>query len=623
MERTSIAAQVRLYFIAMLASFLTSTGHCATSGEDLALDLRGNVVRVSAPWENGASYDGFGFIVGERSGFVYIVTADHIVRGDAADRISRSPSVTFSQDVGTEHKAELLATRLQPGEGDIAVLRVRSPAALGWRRDIVSSAGVRRRTQVWFIGLERDWFVPIQPGMVNRVEPAGTIIAEGLNVKVGTSGAPLISDSGVVGMVVVDAGAYVRSTPIDLIERALKDWNYPWQLSSAPPPVLECDRRAAAPADTGRNSDVPGVEFDKIDAAKAVEACTEAMKTYPQSPRFAFQLGRANSSAKKHVDALYWYRFAAERNYSSAQYNLALLYANGDGGLQKNEAEAARLYRLAADQGHASAQANLGYMYRSGLGGLAKDDAQAVRLYRLAADKGNAIAQSNLGYMYRNGLGGLTKDDAQAVRLYRLAADQGNTSAQVNLGVMHREGLGGLAKDDAQAARLYRLAADKGNAAGQANLGGMYRDGLGGLAKDDMQALRLYRLAADQGNATAQTSVGNMYSQGLGGLAKDDTHAVRFYRLAADQGNAFAQVNLGVKYEQGTGGLAKDDSQAVRLYRLAADQGNAGAQYYLGGAYEQGRGGIGRDLNEAKRLYRLSSTQGYEPAKNALKRLGE
>ena len=62
----------------------------------------------------------------------------------------------------------------------------------------------------------------------------------------------------------------------------------------------------------------------------------------------------------------------------------------------QDDAEAVRLYRLAADQGHADAQYNLGVMYANGQG-VAQDDAEAVRLYRLAADQGDADAQYNLG----------------------------------------------------------------------------------------------------------------------------------------------------------------------------------------------------------------------------------
>jgi len=73
-----------------------------------------------------------------------------------------------------------------------------------------------------------------------------------------------------------------------------------------------------------------------------------------------------------------------------------------------------------AEAGNASAQFNLGLMYAKGEG-VPKDDAEALRWYRKAADQGNAPAQSNLGVMYANGRG-VPKDDAEAYAWYNLAA---------------------------------------------------------------------------------------------------------------------------------------------------------------------------------------------------------
>jgi TPR repeat protein len=60
-------------------------------------------------------------------------------------------------------------------------------------------------------------------------------------------------------------------------------------------------------------------------------------------------------------------------------------------GVAKDLAEAARLFRLAADQGNANAQFNLGVMYENGEG-VAKDLGEAMRLFRLAADENDADA---------------------------------------------------------------------------------------------------------------------------------------------------------------------------------------------------------------------------------------
>ena len=129
-------------------------------------------------------------------------------------------------------------------------------------------------------------------------------------------------------------------------------------------------------------------------------------------------------------------RRLAEQGDADAQFNLGVMYANGE-GVPQDEAEAVRWYRLSADQGNAFAQYDLGFRYAIGLG-VPQDEAEAVRWYRLSADQGNADAQYNLGFSYSIGLG-IPQDEAEAVRWYRLSADQGNASAQYSLGVKVRQ----------------------------------------------------------------------------------------------------------------------------------------------------------------------------------------
>ena len=50
--------------------------------------------------------------------------------------------------------------------------------------------------------------------------------------------------------------------------------------------------------------------------------------------------------------AVEWWRKAADQGYAHAQYNLAVMYENGRGGLPQNLTEALRLFRKAHAQGH-------------------------------------------------------------------------------------------------------------------------------------------------------------------------------------------------------------------------------------------------------------------------------
>ena len=100
-----------------------------------------------------------------------------------------------------------------------------------------------------------------------------------------------------------------------------------------------------------------------------------------------------------------------------AQNNLGYCYANGE-GVPKDQVEAVRWYRAAADRGFAKAQHNLGLRYATGKGG-GKDDREAARWYRAAADQGLAEAQHNLAVAYANGAG-VPKDEVRS-RPFRIA----------------------------------------------------------------------------------------------------------------------------------------------------------------------------------------------------------
>jgi uncharacterized protein len=100
--------------------------------------------------------------------------------------------------------------------------------------------------------------------------------------------------------------------------------------------------------------------------------------------------------------------------------------------VQKSDQEAVRFYRLAANQGFAPAQFQLALIYDRGGGGLHRDDTEIVKLLRLAADQGFAPAQGGLGLMFEQGRG-VTQSYSEAIRLYRLAAEHGVSAATERL----------------------------------------------------------------------------------------------------------------------------------------------------------------------------------------------
>jgi hypothetical protein len=339
---------------------------------------------------------------------------------------------------------------------------------------------------------------------------------------------------------------------------------------------LACDRAAASPSDDNRPAGIAGVPSGKLDPQYAIPACQAAAAAAPDEPRLMFELGRAQTATKDYA--------AARRQFSRA-----------------------------SDLGYAAARASLGAFYANGIGGLARDDREALRLFQLAAEQHNAVGESNLGFFYLTGRGGLPKDESEAARLFKLAAGKGEPGAQFGLGRLYEQGGGHLPQDDREAARLYKLAADQDHAPAEVSLGLFYENGRGGLPKDDSEATHHYKRAAEQGNAAARNNLGFFYQNGRGGLPQSDQEAARLYRLAADEANPFAQGNLAFFYEAGRGGLQQDYAEAARLYRLAADQGQPFAQYKLASFYEEGRGGLEKNNDEAARLFKLAAEQNRNP----------
>lgn len=120
----------------------------------------------------------------------------------------------------------------------------------------------------------------------------------------------------------------------------------------------------------------------------------------------------------------------AEHGNAEAQYNLALLYRDGE-GVPVDYGKAMAWYRKAAKQGYARAQSNIGAMYYKGLG-VPQDYSKALEWYRKAAEQGLAVAQKNIGAMYYKGYG-VTTDITQAVKWLLLAKANGSRMALLYL----------------------------------------------------------------------------------------------------------------------------------------------------------------------------------------------
>ncbi|MEE4217586.1 MAG: tetratricopeptide repeat protein [Xanthomonadales bacterium] len=93
------------------------------------------------------------------------------------------------------------------------------------------------------------------------------------------------------------------------------------------------------------------------------------------------------------------------------------------------------LYTQAAELGNAVAQYNVAMMYANGEG-VNVDYQQAVYWFKKSAGQQFAPAQFRLGELYFFGMGGLPEETKTAGRLFKAAAEQGDPDAQVNLAIL-------------------------------------------------------------------------------------------------------------------------------------------------------------------------------------------
>ena len=199
-------------FISLLICFLLS--FYLFSQSEKAYSLRPNVVAISAEGEKG-----FGFITGERDQKLFIVTAAHVVEN--ALEANQNVEVKFFSDYNS-YKANIVRYYL---EVDVALLVVNKPFNFSWIGNCLGVATVS--DNVAFIGREQNWYVPTGRalGTINNLQN-NVIEVDITSITVGTAGAPLIAESGIVGMVVETTGFSTRAVDLGLLRSVLSEYDF-------------------------------------------------------------------------------------------------------------------------------------------------------------------------------------------------------------------------------------------------------------------------------------------------------------------------------------------------------------------------------------------------------------
>jgi FOG: TPR repeat, SEL1 subfamily len=319
------------------------------------------------------------------------------------------------------------------------------------------------------------------------------------------------------------------------------------------PPADAVDRSVAI-SHTGKDSYVSAVEIGQNKySLQLLQAVDQALQfRYSDRPRSmdawsrAFNISQKENTTPEDIATDNGGRESAfdialkeaGKGNVAAMSNLGFMYAKGM-GVTVDELEAVQWYRRAAEKGHLTSQYNLGVIYAKGRG-VVQDYSESFKWYKKAAEQGDMSAQYTLAMMYRKGVG-TEKNEKEAANWYYRAAVQGHVNSQYNLASLYASGHG-VPKDDAEAFEWYKQAAEKGHINAQVSLGYLYGKGKG-TPRNDLESIHWYCKAAEQGHPNAQYNLGVVYSKGRG-IEKNLKEAAKWYRLAADQGDEKARQAL-------------------------------------------------------------------------------
>ena len=183
-----------------------------------------------------------------------------------------------------------------------------------------------------------------------------------------------------------------------------------------------------------------------------------------------YQAGVELLKAGDEVLAFDHFKKAMDSGYPDAFSAAGFFYANGQGGVDQDDAKALDLFQKGADLGSQAAQVNLARFYLEGRG-VGADRDRGLALMESAVSAGSEDAHAALAEIYFLGLYDPESkpDFEKALPHVEASAKAGNPSATNMLGVMYREGHA-VTGDPKKAETLFREAALKGNFKAQTNL---------------------------------------------------------------------------------------------------------------------------------------------------------
>lgn len=221
------------------------------------------------------------------------------------------------------------------------------------------------------------------------------------------------------------------------------------------------------------------------------------------------------------------YTQAADMGLNEAKYDLAVLYASGN-GTPKNLKRAAEILKPLADGNMPEAEEFLAVLYLKGEG-VEKDYEMALKYFRKGIVFENPEALLCAGICLAN-MKPMDDDKVgKIIRYWTKAANLGDVNAKINLGLLYYDGKI-VTQDYKEAFRWFKDVAEANHPAGIFQVGRSYEQGYG-VEKDVKKAETYYRKGAELGDVYCAHNLGMMLAS-----RNELREACDVFKIAGDKG---------------------------------------------------------------------------------------
>ena len=257
---------------------------------------------------------------------------------------------------------------------------------------------------------------------------------------------------------------------------------------------------------------------------------------------------------------------------------------------------------------------NLGYAYKDGVG-VAPDFETAFKWYKKGAELGRGVSQDYIGSLYFSG-DRVPVDYNESYKWTSLAAEQGIVGALYRMALFYYQGYGVVQVDIPKAINYAKEAANQ-NDADSFNLVGILYNSQ--AMANPQEAIKWNQMAADRNDINGMFNLATMYEEGSAGV-KNEQLAVQYFEKAYGMGHIDAGMRLAIMLINGRG-TTRNPQRALDIFLKIAEGESVGAMFNAALMYERGDG-IPANIEFAVQWYRKAANMGYQPAIDALSRLG-